>query len=93
MNRLPRLGERVRYTPGSESHRKEPCTGTVLKIWKNYEWDAENEREGPLLPIAEWQVTMKVDQPLPSWWAYGPETTRFCPEVKDLATLEKVNQS
>lgn len=84
MKTCPKVGEKVRLKP---SHRYGALTGTVTKIYKNYDdrWDEATDEvtRGPLRPEPEWQVAMKIDGPLPANWAYIGNDT-FCPEVSEL---------
>ncbi len=95
MKRLPKIGERVRYSHQSEWDR-EPrvCTGTVEKIYTGYDYDFDDDDE-PILgtervrPITEWHITVRVDRPLPKWWAYGDAQPRFCPDLASLTAIKK----
>lgn len=83
MNRVPKIGQRVRYVPPPDSYYRTSCTGVVRKIYQEYEWDEERQCEGALLPQREWRVAVEVDAPLPGWWACVG-TNLFCPPAKEL---------
>ncbi len=90
MKKVPKIGQRVRYS-SQLGWDKEPrvCTGVVTKIYRTYDYDYDGDDE-PIIgtervrPITEWHVSVKVDRPLPSWWAYGDKQDKFAPCLKDL---------
>jgi hypothetical protein len=79
MDRLPEIGERVRYHSVSEFWDRE-CTGTVRKIYPGFDDEGR--------PVAfeddpeAWHAGIEVDA-IPSWWPY-PGTNRFAPSITDL---------
>jgi hypothetical protein len=87
MNRLPKIGERVRYHSVSEWWDR-TCTGTVTKHYPGYEGDSLRT-----IPVGapewneHWSAAVKVDAPLPEWWAY-PGTDQFAPSIKELEPLK-----
>lgn len=81
MTKQIKVGDRVRYDPSPESHRKGPAFGVVTQIRESYE--GMNEA-GPYT-VPESAVVL-VDE-FPSWWAYADED-RFCPATKFLTVIE-----
>jgi hypothetical protein len=94
MKKAPKIGDRVSYSSDYLiEYEKEPrvCTGVVTKIYPHYndvfDRDGEFVRRGPVLPEDQWKVAVKVDRPLPKWWAYGQETDQFCPDVAEVEPI------
>ena len=79
MNRLPQIGEHVRYGgKGSIG----ACTGTVVEIYPSH--DLQQPRrwvETPFRP-ERWRVAVKVDEP-PSPWPFGSYDS-FAPKISEI---------
>jgi hypothetical protein len=83
MDRLPEIGERVRYHSVSEYWDRE-CFGTVRKHYPGYYGDSLGQRPIGSKDWGEhWSASVEVDEPLPDWWQY-PGTNRFAPSIAEL---------
>lgn len=88
MNRLPAVGERVRYRKETEWWTRE-CTGTVRKLYPGYYGESLRVRDVGSRDWADhWSASVEVDEPLPDWWPYA-RSNRFAPAIGDLAPLSK----
>jgi hypothetical protein len=95
MDKAPKIGAQVRYHSKTEWWDR-VCTGVVTKVHPKVEYDDEDfdwETDEGMPPVKgpapekDWQVTMQVVRPLPSWWPYGDEQDKFCPSVEDLEVI------
>jgi len=83
MDRLPEIGERVRYEHDDEFLGHRACIGTVRKIYPGLtESGFVTFKDDP----DSWAAGIEVDDPLPGWWPY-PNTNRFAPSVTDLTPI------
>lgn len=83
MRRCPKIGERV-SVDASRTHGA--FTGTVTKIYPEYVYDEQSEREtSALLPEAQWHVCIAVDK-VPEHWPYLG-TNLIAPEVSALKRI------
>lgn len=81
MNRVPRIGSKVRFGGNSVVGA---CIGVVLAHYPKDALDADGEvMPGTLAPQREWHVSVQVDN-LPERWAY-PGTSVFAPCVGNLS--------
>lgn len=89
MNRLPKIGERVRF---KGSRVVGPCTGTVRQHYEEYrypkgaDWDSD-DAPAPigLAPVEQWSVSVVVDE-IPTPWPYGGRNS-FAPNVSELEAI------
>lgn len=86
MDRVPEIGERVRYT--SARYPERTLLGTVRAI---YPGDRTEDDEGEvIIPVRvgdpdwdeSWHASVEPDE-LPAWWQYG-EHPRFAPSISEL---------
>ena len=90
MKTVPKIGQRVRYWSQNE-YERDPrvCTGIVTKIYPTHDYDFDDDDE-PIInterlrPFRDWHAAVKVDRPLPAWWAYGQDKDEFAPCIVDL---------
>ena len=82
MNRMPEIGERVRYTAAIAKHQ---CSGIVVRQYPARTWLDNDDDE--VVRVSEACASVKVDAPLPAWWPY-PDTDRFAPQISELEALE-----
>lgn len=81
MKRLPKIGERVRYTSKASWRRDRTTTGTVTKVYPcDVPFGAHN---GPAL----WHAAVQVDEPKPDWWPYGSDNM-IAPSIAELEPME-----
>jgi hypothetical protein len=94
MRKAPKIGQRVVYREtigkGEPWEEVRTCTGTVTKIYQKhddvFDDDGDFVRAGQVLPSAQWKAAVRVDRPLPKWWAYG-EMDQFAPGVAELQPI------
>ncbi len=87
MNRLPEIGERVRFRGSSVVG---PCVGIVRRIYPSHvpapgqDEDDENCRyvRGPFDP-QHWSVAFEVEGELPTLFVY-PDTNTFSPSISEI---------
>lgn len=85
MDRLPEIGERVRYR--SESKYREPreCVGTVRKIYPGYRGESL-----AVIPVGtdewadHWAACVEVDE-RPDWFGY--QGNEFAPSIAEIEPL------
>lgn len=93
MNKAPKIGQRVSYLhvlgKGESWEQIRTATGTVIKIWPEYNdvFNDEGEfiRRGSLAPEKDWHASVRVDK-RPNWWPY-PNTNVFAPCVAELSPI------
>jgi hypothetical protein len=86
VNRLPKIGERVRYTRADRPERT--LTGTVTKHYPGYYGGTLRERPVGSPDWEEhWSACVAVDEPLPEWWGYLG-TNLFAPSIAELEPLK-----
>ncbi len=81
MNSLPKIGTRVKYQNERDVNRA--CTGTVVATYPGYRERCTDPETGETW-ITKDHVGVRVDKPLPSWWAYIG-TDRFAPSVDEIS--------
>jgi hypothetical protein len=91
MNRIPKIGERVRYEGSSVVG---PCIGIVKRIYPALD-PAPGQDESdddcryvkaPFDP-ERWQVAMEVEGDLPSPFVY-PNTKQFAPAINEIEPVQ-----
>jgi hypothetical protein len=86
MNRLPEIGERVRYT--NERFPDRTTTGTVVKLYEGFHPESlAIIRVGSPGWAERWSACVEIDS-APPWWAYGGDN-RFAPSIAELEPLER----
>lgn len=71
MKHMPKIGARVQFA--DERHPERTCAGTVVKQYPGDDTSFDH-------------AAVRVDAPLPGWWAY-PDTDVFAPEIGELTPI------
>lgn len=91
MDRMPEIGERVKYKGSSVVG---PCVGVVRAIYPSHvpapgqdEDDDGCRYVQGLFDPEHWSVAVEVEGELPELFVY-PNTNRFAPTISDIETAE-----
>lgn len=81
MNTMPAIGSRVKYK-ATVCERVRCCAGIVVAHYPRHGEICHDFETGEDY-VSPDHVGVRVDKPLPDWWAY-PDTDRFAPDITDL---------